>query len=284
MRKISPFLWYDNNAAEAAIFYVSVFDDSAIIVSSPMLTAFKLAGHEFTALNGGPKYKLNPAISLFVKCDTETEADNLWQKLSDGGKVMMPLNKYPWSDKYGWCADKYGLSWQIIIGKYEDVQQKIIPSMLFVGQQYGNGEAAVKFYNGIFPNASIDNLSLYGPGMPQPEGKLMHAQFTLGGTTFVAMDGFGNHEFAFNEAFSFVINCSNQDEVDFYWHKLTADGGSESQCAWLKDKFGISWQVVPQRLMELMSDKDAAKANRVMQAMMQMKKIIIADLEKAAEG
>jgi predicted 3-demethylubiquinone-9 3-methyltransferase (glyoxalase superfamily) len=284
MEKISPFLWYNNNAADAAAFYTNIFDNSAIMHSSPMLTAFKLAGQNLTALNGGDKFKLNPSISLMVHCTTVAEVDMLWEKLSAGGSIMMELNTYPWSEKYGWCVDQFGLNWQILKHELLDGENKIKPSMLFVGHQYGHAEAAVHFYTSLFTNSKINSLTLYGANASQQEGKLMHSSFVIEDCTLIAMDGLGNHEFEFNEAFSFVINCKDQQEVDYYWNAITTNGGSESQCAWCKDKFGISWQVVPARLMELMSDKDPVKANKVMQAMLQMKKIIIADLEKAYEG
>ncbi|HRH59592.1 MAG TPA: VOC family protein [Chitinophagaceae bacterium] len=155
--------------------------------------------------------------------------------------------------------------------------QKITPFLWFDG----NAEEAVNFYVSVFKNSSIGKVARYGKGGPGPEGAVMTASFQLDGQEFVALNG--GPMFKFTEAISFVIDCKTQDEVDYFWNKLS-EGGAESMCGWLKDKFGLSWQVVPAVLSELLSSKDAAKAGRVMQAMLQMKKIIIADLEKAAQG
>jgi predicted 3-demethylubiquinone-9 3-methyltransferase (glyoxalase superfamily) len=281
MQKISPFLWFNTTAAEAANFYVSIFENSNIEFSSPMLTAFKLHGQSFTALNGGDKFSLNASISLMVHCATVTEVEMLWQQLSEGGTVLMELNNYPWSEKYGWCTDKFGVNWQILKHDILTGEQKIKPSLLFVGEQFGNGEAAIHFYTSIFKDAKINSKSLYDANSAF-EGKLLHSSFNIENYNIIAMDGPGQHNFTFNEAFSFVINCTNQDEVDYYWDAITKDGGAESQCAWCKDKYGVSWQVVPTRLMELMSHSNKTIASNVMQTMLQMKKIVIADLEKAA--
>ena len=154
--------------------------------------------------------------------------------------------------------------------------QKITPFLWF----NDNAEDAINFYTSIFKNSRVINLSRYGEGAPVPSGTLMSGTFQIEGQEFMGLNG--GPKFKFTEATSFFISCETQDEVDYYWNALTAHGGEESQCAWLKDKFGVSWQVVPSALMRLMSDPDRAKAERVMQAMLKMRKIIIADLEKAA--
>lgn len=285
-QKITPFLWFDNQAEEAANFYVSVFKKSKIAKTVKhgdrvSVVNFSLGGQSFTALNGGPQFKFNPSISFFVACKTLAETKTVWKKLSEGGMVMMPLSKYDWSEQYGWVQDKYGLSWQVMLGPFDYTNQKIIPSFLFTGPQRGQGEAAIRFYTTVFgENAAIDNLSQYGPGQAGPEGTLQFAAFHLGEQSFSAMDNPQTEaQFTFNEAISFVINCKGQKEVDFYWDKLTADGGQESQCAWLKDKFGVSWQVVPDALPKLLGDADPAVAQRAMANMMQMKKINIRKLK-----
>lgn len=155
--------------------------------------------------------------------------------------------------------------------------QKITPFLWFDA----NAEEAVNFYVSVFKDASIDDTSYYGDGMPLPKGTVLTVGFTLFGQKFIAMNGGPNHPFT--DAVSFVVNCKDQQEVDYYWSKLT-DGGAEVACGWLKDKFGLSWQIVPVRMMELLLDKDEAKHNRAMQAMMQMVKLDIATLEKAAAG
>lgn len=147
---------------------------------------------------------------------------------------------------------------------------KITPFLWFDN----NAEEALNLYTSIFKNAKVHSVNRMGP-----DGPVMTASFELEGQEFIALNG-GPH-FKFNEAVSFVVNCEGQEEVDYYWNKLT-EGGTESQCGWLKDKFGLSWQIVPTALPRLLGHKDGAKAQRAMQAMMKMKKIIIADLEAAA--
>src|SRR6266849_9641647 len=156
--------------------------------------------------------------------------------------------------------------------------QKITPFLWFDKQ----AEEAAQFYMSIFKNSKILNVSRYGDAGPGPKGSVMVVNFQIAGQEFTALNG--GPLFKFSEAFSFVVNCENQHEVDEYWDKLTSGGGQESQCGWLKDKFGFSWQIVPTALGKLMTDKDPKKANRVMQALLQMKKLDIAKLRQAAEG
>ena len=143
------------------------------------------------------------------------------------------------------------------------------------------GEEAARFYTSAFPNSKIVNIARYGSAGPRPEGTVMTVDFELDGQRFVALNG--GPEFTFSEAISFQVYCESQDEVDRYWSAL-ADGGEEGPCGWLKDRFGVSWQIVPTRLIELLTDSDQEKAQRVMQAMLSMKKIEIEPLERAAAG
>lgn len=279
---IHPCLWYDGNAKAAADFYCSLFPNSKITVNTPMVVNFELNGQKFMGLNGGPKFKFNPSISFLVISESDDEINELYKQLVEGGFAMMPLDKYDWSERYAFVQDRFGLAWQIMKGKYSDVNQKITSAFLFVGKNYGNAEAAVKYYAELFPQSSISGIKLYEKDEgPNKAGTVMHSQFILDKKVFMAMDGAGSHNFAFNEAISFVVECKNQDEIDYYWNKLTADGGQESMCGWLKDKFGVSWQIIPDNIGKLMSDP--AKAGNVMQAVMQMKKLDKAALEKAAD-
>lgn len=157
-----------------------------------------------------------------------------------------------------------------------NVTQKITPFLWFDN----NAEAAAKFYTSIFKNSSITSTSYYGDSGPMPKGTVMIVSFKLEGLSFTAMNGGPGHNFT--DAISFVVHCQSQEEVDHFWNKLT-EGGKEVACGWLTDKFGLSWQITPNRLIELISDPDKEKANRVMQAMMKMVKIDIPTLEKAAE-
>jgi predicted 3-demethylubiquinone-9 3-methyltransferase (glyoxalase superfamily) len=276
---IHPCLWYDGNAKAAAEFYCSLFPQSKITVDTPMVVNFEINGQKFMGLNGGPMFKPNPSISFFVISESDDEIDELYKQLADDGIIMMPLDKYDWSERYAFVQDRFGLAWQIMKGKYSDVNQKIVPSFLFLGNSFGKAEAAVKFYAEVFPQSSVNGILLYQENEGPAAGTVKHSQFKLDDKVFMAMDGFGEHTFAFNEAISFVVECKDQEEIDYYWNKFTADGGQESRCGWLKDKFGVSWQIIPSVLGKLMTGSAAPK---VMQAFMKMKKFIIADLEKAA--
>lgn len=295
MQKINPFLWFNDNAEEAVEFYTSVFDDAKIKSTtryneesakaagrpkdSVMTVAFELYGFPFTAINGGPAFKLNPSVSFFVNCETEEEVEELWKKISDSGKILMALDKYPFSEKYGWVEDKYGVSWQVMISPGE-TEQKIIPSLMFT-KNSGKAEEAINFYTSVFKDANPGSFFRYENGQkPDEDSSVAYADFTLEGQKFAAMDGGHMHDFSFNEAVSFVVNCNDQEELDYYWNKLSADPKAE-MCGWLKDKYGVSWQIVPSKLGELLSSKEPGKPQRVMQKVLQMKKLNVAELENA---
>ncbi len=274
--QLYPCLWFDGKAKEAATFYTSVFDNSKILSENPIVVMYELEGILFMALNGGPMFTINPSISFFVYCKSEEEIDKKWQLLSDGGSVLMALDKYPWNDKYGWCQDKYGVNWQLML--HDAVGQKIVPSFMFTQEQSGRAEEAINFYTSLFDNSKIELISRYEKGEGDVEGHIKHARFTLNGQVFAAMESSGPHQFTFNEGVSIVVPCDNQEEIDFYWNKLT-EGGKESQCGWLKDKFGVSWQIVPTVLGKLMSNPE--KAKRVMDVVMKSIKFNIEELENA---
>ncbi len=292
MQKITPHLWFDKEAKEAADFYVSVFPDSKITSSTTLhdtpsgdalIVGMELAGQPFTLINGGPLFKFTPAISFMVGCKTVEEVDELWGKLSDGGKALMELSEYPFSKKYGWTADKYGLTWQLMVVD-GDISQKITPSLMFVGDNFGKAEEAINFYASVFRDAKVGDMMRYPSEMgPDQAGKIMYADFTLENQGFAAMDGAGKHDFTFNEAVSLMVSCKDQAEIDYYWEKLSAVPESE-QCGWLKDIYGVSWQIIPENLGEVMSQKDPEKMARVTQAFLKMKKFDLAELEKAAQG
>jgi predicted 3-demethylubiquinone-9 3-methyltransferase (glyoxalase superfamily) len=152
---------------------------------------------------------------------------------------------------------------------------------LFVNDKVLKVKEAVNYYSTVFPDSKILMEFPYDKSAGLPDGTLLFAQFKLAGHLFNAMSGMGEHKLDFNEAFSFVVNCKDQEEVDYYWDKLISDGGQESMCAWLKDKYGVSWQIVPTKLFELLTSKESGKSQRVMQKVLGMKKLIIEELEKA---
>lgn len=291
MQKITPFLWFDNHIEEAVNYYTSIFKNSRKIsttyysdgtqmpAGSILTIQFQLAGQDFIALNGNTKFEFTPAISFLVNCSSIEEVNSLWKKLSENGKTLMELGSYQFSERYGWVQDKYGLSWQIF---YTDKSftQKICPVLMFVGEQSGRAEEAMNFYMSQFKNSENIFIERYVAGEKGPEGTVKMEGFTLAGQVFMAMDSPIEHDFTFSLAISFSINCRAQDEVDMFWDNLSK-GGQPDQCGWLHDKYGVSWQVVPEVLGKLLSDKDKTKTNNVFKAMLQMHKLDIETLLKA---
>lgn len=281
---ILPCLWYDGDAKESAEFYCKVFDGK-ITADTPVVMNIDIFGQKLMLLNGGPHFKKNASVSFMVICETEDEVQKYWDQLSDGGMILMDLNSYSWSKKYGWVQDKYGVSWQIFLGEKQS-DQKIIPTLMFIHENNGKAKEAMELYTNTFPNSKIGNILRYGDGseghsITEPSENIQHAHFELDGYDFFCMDNSYDHQFDFNEGISMVVMTDDQEETDRYWNALTSDGGRESMCGWLKDKYGFSWQIVPKRLIQLMSDPDQEKAQNVVQSMMKMQKIIIQDLENA---
>jgi len=301
MQKITPHLWFDTEAKEAAAWYVSIFGGDSNVGAITTLQGtpsgdtdivpFSLWGHEFLSISAGPYFKPTPAISFMVNFDpsqdpdAEKKIDEVWAKLSEGGKVLMPIQEYPFSKRYGWCTDKYGFTWQLILTNPEGEERpRIIPSLLFVNEKCGKAEEAANFYLSVFKESKLGTLAKYPETSPAgKEGTVMFADFKLLDTWFAAMDGSGKHEFDFNEAVSLIVKCETQAEIDYYWEKLSAVPESE-QCGWLKDKFGVSWQIVPTQMDEMMATKDVAALKRVTEAFLKMKKFNLVQLQKAYDG
>jgi predicted 3-demethylubiquinone-9 3-methyltransferase (glyoxalase superfamily) len=304
--KIVPHLWYADKAVEAANFYCSVFPDSAVKDVSALpadspsgpagsvdVVEFSVWGQPFTAFNAGPLFQFNPSISFIVNFDplffgakAEQEArrkiDEAWEKLSAGGKALIPIDKYPFSERYGWIQDKYGLTWQLMLTDPTGEQRPpIVPSLMFTEQNAGKAEEAVTFYLSVFRNSRAGAFHRYPARQaPDKEGTIMFADFMLENQWFGAMDSAKQHGFGFNEAVSLMVKCDDQREIDHYWGKLSAAPKAE-QCGWLKDRYGVSWQIAPRVLGEMMKDADKGRARRVAEAMLQMKKLDIPGLERA---
>lgn len=269
INKIHLCLWFDGNAKEAAEYYCSIFKNATITEDTPMVVMIEMYGKRIMCLNGGPTFKITPAISLFVLCDTVDKTNEIYDKLMQGGNALIPIDKQQWSERYGWVQDKYGMTWQVSVVYQPGDKESMSPSMLFTDKQFGRAEEALKFYTSIFENSSVDVVMHY-PEKDQNAGKVLFSEFKLNGYNIIAMDGPGDHKFVFNEGVSFVVNCESQKEIDYFWQKLT-DGGEESMCGWLKDKFGVSWQIVPANIGQLMMDPE--KSERVMASVLKMKKI-----------
>jgi predicted 3-demethylubiquinone-9 3-methyltransferase (glyoxalase superfamily) len=268
--KIYPCLWFDGQAQEAAAFYCTAFTHSKMVEDNGMVVIWELEGYKFMGLNGGPQFKANPSVSFFVTCENIEEVKRYWNILSQDAQIMMPLDKYSWSEYYGFLKDKYGISWQIFKG--DQVKQKITPCLLFTDDNFGNADKAVKFYTNVFKDSEIDHVIYYPEDSEQRKDLVEHSQFVINDTVFMAMDGKGEHHFGFNEAVSFVIGCDEQADIDYFWDALGKDG-EEQMCGWLKDQFGLSWQIVPSMLGKLMSDPE--RGQRVVQAFLKMRKFDI---------
>jgi predicted 3-demethylubiquinone-9 3-methyltransferase (glyoxalase superfamily) len=300
MQKITPHLWFDKEAKEAAEFYTSIFPNSKIthvttLHNTPSgdcdVVSFNVWGYSFMAISAGPLFKFNPSISFMVNFDplhdkeAKTRIDAMWAKLLEGGKVLMPLDKYPFSERYGWVQDKYGLSWQLILTNPEGEERPlIIPSLMFVGEACGKAEEASDFYLSVFKGSKRGAIARYPAGMePDKEGTVMFTDFKIEDQWFAAMDSARMHDFTFNEAVSLIVNCESQEEIDDYWGKLSAVPEAE-QCGWLKDKYGVSWQIVPKQMDEMMSKGTREQIDRVTQAFLPMKKFDVVKLQEAYEG
>ncbi|MEW9672757.1 VOC family protein [Ammoniphilus sp. 3BR4] len=296
-QRIVPHLWYDKEAKEAAEFYASIFPDSKItnvttLHNTPSgdsdVVSFELWGEKFMAISAGPLFKFNPSVSFIVNFDPSREKNarekinEVWNKLSEGGTALMPLDKYPFSERYGWIQDKYGLSWQLILTNPEGEERPtIVPSLLFVGDKCGKGEEAIHFYLSVFKNSKQGLIARYPDGMePDKKGTIMFSDFMLENQWFAAMDSAREHKFCFNEAISFIVYCDTQEEIDYYWEKLSAVPEAE-QCGWLKDMYGVSWQIVPREMDEMMSKGTPEQITCLTQAFLKMKKFDLAELEKA---
>ncbi|MBU4538079.1 MAG: VOC family protein [Weeksellaceae bacterium] len=280
---IFPCLWFNGDGTEAAKFYTDTFGGK-ITVDTPVVINFELFGQKLMILNAGPQFEKNASVSFMVLCETEEEVEKYWKPLSEDGIVLMELGEYPWSKKYGWVRDRFGVTWQLYLGEKEG-DQKIVPTLMYIHENNGRAQEAMELYTKTFPNSKIGGVMKYGDGVGnethEVPDNVQHAQFELDGYTFFCMDNSYDHQFDFSEGISMVVMTDNQEDTDHLWNSLTANGGRASMCGWLKDRFGFSWQIVPKRLIELMNDSDPAKAQKVMEAMMKMQKIVIEDLEKA---
>jgi predicted 3-demethylubiquinone-9 3-methyltransferase (glyoxalase superfamily) len=297
-QKIVPHLWFDDAAEEAARLYAGLIPGSAVgeirrfgkasagVHGQPegkvMTVEFTLGGTRMVALNGGPHFPPSAAISYFLTFEDADALDRAWAALLDGGEVAMPLDAYDWSLRYGWVTDRWDVNWQLSLGRLADVGgQPVVPFLLFTGAVAGEAEAAIAHYMAVFPETRLEGVLRHDGSGAERAGSVKHAQFRLCGQTFMAMDSALDHPFAFTEGNSFLVLCDDQAEIDRYWAALSAVPEAE-RCGWLKDRFGISWQIVPRILPELM--RDPAAAERVTAAFIGMGKIDIAALERARDG
>lgn len=292
MQKIIPHLWFDKEALEAAAFYVSLFENSRIsnttkITDTPSgdseIVDFKLANLKFSAICAGPYFKFNPSVSLMVACENKEEVNRLYRSLSFGTDLM-PLSEYPFSKYYAWVEDKYGLSWQLMLVDNIAQHQKIVPVLLFAGDVCGRGEEAIDYYTSVFKLSKKGFMNYYAEGDANDKrARINYGEVDLYGSKFIVMDhGYGG-DFTFNEAFSFIVECKDQEEIDYFWNKLSFVPEAE-QCGWVKDQFGLSWQIVPFNMNEVLMKGTEEEIKRATEAFLKMKKFDLKALENAILG
>lgn len=288
-QKIVPCLWFDQGAAEAAAFYAGLFEDSDVhdadvIRDTPSgdteTVAFRLAGLELAAIGAGPYFSFNSAVSLMVSCPSPEAVDRLYAALSPGGGVLMPLGAYAFSGRYAWIHDRFGLHWQLMLAPDGTGRHGIRPCLLFSSEACGQALEAIAWYETVFPGSRKGTCAMYEADEAQdPRARTKYAELRAGGLDFVMMDHAAGGEDAFNEAFSFMIGCAGQQEMDAFMDRLSHVPEAE-QCGWLKDRFGVSWQVVPDNLKALMDGSEAESA-AVMEALLSMRRLDLSALEAA---
>ncbi len=293
MQKIIPHIWFETQAREAAKWYTSIFKDSAITMDTTLpdtpsgpanVIGLRLMGQEFQFLSAGPLFQRNPSYSYMVACSTPQDVDELWNKLAPGGQALMPLDSYPFCERFGWLQDRYGLSWQIMHNGGRKLQS-ITPALMFTQRSCGHAEEAMNLLIQLVGDAEVlpGHLERHKAGGPDKEGSLQYARCRLGKQEFVFMDSAASHAFTFNEMQSLMIYVESQSEIERYSNALSAVAEAE-QCGWVKDKFGISWQIVPDRMDAMMKDATPEQLKRLVQAFLPMKRMDIAALERAFTG
>ncbi len=260
---ITPAIWCDGTADEAAQFYTDVFRDTSIAEQAPGLAAtVSIHGFRLSLINGGNQYAPNPSISCILNFDPllfggEEQAraylDELYERLSTGG-VLMELGEYPFSPRYAWVRDRFGMTWQLMLTDPDgDPRPFVIPSFMFGGTNHAHAEEATDAWIALFDNARRGALYRYEEGGPLDAGTVMFTDFTLRGTWMAATDSGTFHDFTFTPGVSMIVSCRDQEEIDRYWAGLSAVPEAE-RCGWCVDRWGVSWQVVPHNIAELMAD------------------------------
>ncbi|WP_449460991.1 VOC family protein [Streptococcus suis] len=276
MQTIIPHLWYNTEAKEAVEFYVDLFggkiDWTYTITDTPSgdsdLIQFQLGDMTLAAISAGPYFKLNESMSLMVNVASKDEVTRLYQALSEGGRILMPLGEYPFSPYYVWLEDRFGLSWQLSYAPDLDKPYQFDICLLFSQEQVGLVQLILDYYKDKLPQASVGQLSYYGEGEATvATAKLNYAELFIGDQKIIVMDhGYGG-EASFNEAFSLMVYVDSQEEAESWYEKVSAVPEAEI-CGWVKDQFGISWQIVPRILMEAYDTANPEKVKAVNAAVM----------------
>lgn len=276
----SPYVcfWFNGDAQKAVARYAEIFRDTRIISSNPLVSMAEISTLRFMALNGGPKYEKNSAFSIFYYCESTEEIDRLYPLLMEGGTAVMPLGRYGWADRYAWVVDRFGMHWQLNNDVINN-PQKAVPCLLFVHEKRTKLREAIAHYANIFNDHRLLLESLYPEGLGMDPEHLLFGQFKIGKTVINGLSSTEQHDFDFTPGGSFVVECETQEEIDYLWDKLGKDGRYD-MCGWLNDRYGVSWQIVPAVLSELMADPGHSQA--VIETFLPMQKLEIAPLLRAA--
>lgn len=297
-QKIIPNIWFDRNADEAGAFYTDVFPGSTATVGArypaevpdwqadfagkTLTVDLVIDGYLLTLVNAGDEFRPNASVSFMLNFDplrydgdrdaARASLDETWAKLSDGGSVLMDLGEYPFSPHYGWVQDRYGVNWQLLLTNPQgDPRPFLIPQLMFCGPVENMAHEAATFYSSVFPDSGVGFIAEYPAQTgPADSGSVMFGEFRLAGQWFSMMDSGVEQDFTFTCGVSLEVRCADQAEIDTYWNALTAQPEAEV-CGWLADRYGLSWQIVPEKMGELMARPGAYEK------MMEMKKLIISD-------
>ncbi len=297
--RIVPCIWLDDQAEAAASFYVSAFAEGRVDAvaryprsgenpsnrppGSVLTVDFTVAGQRFTLLNGGPSFKPNPSVSFHVHLPDAAAVDALHAGLGAGGMDLMPLDAYPWSPRFVWLQDRFGVSWQLM-ARTDAARPTVVPAVMFGGPQHGRARDAIAAYVAALPGSRVVQVEDFGEGEGGEVGTVKQAAVELLGQPFVAMDGGSGHAFGFDMGLSLQVMCADQAEVDAVAAALAADGGTEDQCGWVRDRFGLWWQVVPEQVGAWMASDDEAARDRVFKALLPMHRLDVTALERAYRG
>ena len=294
MQRIVPNVWCQGNATSVGEFYAAVLPQASAQVSmsypmddlpdfqrdlagQPLVIDVNVSGYQIRLINAGHEFRPTPALSLIVNMDpllfdggeeeARTRIHSMWAAFAEGGEVRMELGEYPHSKLYGWVEDRFGVNWQLMLSAPAGEPRPLISvQFLFTGAR-AQAQQAMELYTGLLPDSGAGRVVPHAGNTDA----IMFAEFKLAGQRFSAMDGGTDHHFTFTPGLSLEIACADQDEIDFLWEALSSVPEAE-QCGWLMDSFGVSWQIVPGNMGQLMAHPGAY------QRMLAMKKIIMAEL------
>lgn len=270
-KPITPCLWFDGDGEDAARFYCDLFPDARIVAATPVAVDFEIAGQPFICLNGGPQYSPNPSISFRYACSDAEEQQRLTAGLAAGGKVLAEHAEVFWPQDSVWVQDRWGVAWYLLVDASAREAQRMVPVLNFGGDQRDRMDEALELYACLFPQIKSGDSN----------GAQRYAALERKGQQCLLMELPGPRAFEFDEGVSLTVYCDTQEEIDQYWRTLST-GGQEQMCGWLRDRFGVAWQILPSILPEILSDRDTAQ--QASEALMEMKKINIEQLIRAGKG